>query len=99
MYFKVASNQAILTYTGNLVTSAKFLGSGMKCDTSDTDYTKLRNGFFSLFITAVKFFLKIFQYSLLIVLILSIKCFVCLIWSRIFNLASAVYQVVVTLVG
>ena len=52
--FKVDFNQAFLTYAGNLVTSAKLLGSGMKCDTSEPDYPKLVNAFFSSFTTALK---------------------------------------------
>ena len=37
MYFKVYLNQAFLTSAGNLVTYVKFLGSGMKFDTSEPD--------------------------------------------------------------
>ena len=46
---KVSFNQAFLKYSGNLVTSSKLLGSGMKCDTCESDYTKLGYAFFSSF--------------------------------------------------
>ena len=45
--FKVAFNQAFLTSAGNLVNSEKFLGSKMKCDTSEPEFTKLGNEFFN----------------------------------------------------
>ena len=51
IYFKFAFNQAFLTYADNLLTSTKLLGSGMKCDTSEPDYTKVRNELFSSFTT------------------------------------------------
>ena len=43
IYFNVAFNQAFLKSAGNLVTSEKFLGSGIKCDTSGPDYPKVGN--------------------------------------------------------
>ena len=52
--FKVAYSQACLKYYGSLVTSAKFLGSGMKCDTSDPDYPKVNNELFHSFTTSLK---------------------------------------------
>ena len=51
--FKVALNQAFFTSAGNLETSEKFMGSGMKCDTSDTYYPKLGNEFFNPLTTAL----------------------------------------------
>ena len=47
IYFKFALNQAFLKFSGNLVTSLKLLGSGMKCDTSETDSTKADNELFN----------------------------------------------------
>ena len=42
IYFKVAFDQAFLTYS-----SAKFMGSGMKCDTSEPDSTNSGNELFN----------------------------------------------------
>ena len=53
-----------MTYVGNQVTSVKFLGSGMKYDTSDPDYLKVGDALFNLFITALDNFLKLFPHSL-----------------------------------
>ena len=72
IYFKVYFNQAFLTSTGNLMNNTKFLGYGMKCETSDPDYTKVVNAFFILFTTALKNYENYPPYSLLIVLLLSI---------------------------
>ena len=47
IYFKVAFNQAFLKYAGNIVTYAKLLGSGIKCDTSDPDSPKVGNAIVS----------------------------------------------------
>ena len=86
--FKVTFNQAFLKSSGNLVTFAKLLDSGMKCDTSEPGYPKLGNGLFSSFTTALKTLCKT-----LTILFTDISdpfhslC-VCQIWSRIFNLAS-----------
>ena len=44
---KFAVNQYFLISTGNLVTSAKLLGSGTKRDTSEPDSTKVFNVLFS----------------------------------------------------
>ena len=41
--FKVAFNQAFLESAGNLVNYEKFMGPGMKCDTSDPYYPKVGN--------------------------------------------------------
>ena len=60
MYFKVSFNQAFLTSAGNLVTSAKFLVSGMKCDTSETDYPKSGNELFKSFTTDLNILCKHF---------------------------------------
>ena len=85
--FKVAFNQTFLTYTGNMVTSVKLLGSEMKCDTSDPDYPDLGNELFNSFITALNNLCRTFTilfddssnhfHSLLVFLI----------WSRIFNIS------------
>ena len=58
MYFKVYLNQAFLTSAGNLVTYVKFLGSGMKFDTSESDSPKLFNSLFSSFTTGLNNLLK-----------------------------------------
>ena len=52
--YKIAFNQSFLTYAGNLVTSAKFMSSGMKCNISDPDYPKVGNAFFISFKTSLK---------------------------------------------
>ena len=54
IYFEVSFNQAFLTSAGNLVTSAKFLDSGMKCDTSEPDSPKTGNEFFNYFTMTLK---------------------------------------------
>ena len=86
--FKVDFNQAFFTSAGNLVTSEKFLGYGIKCDTSEPDSTKLYNAFFNSFTTALNNLCK----PLLILFAESSDPFhsfcVCLIRSRILNLAS-----------
>ena len=46
-YLKVAFDQAFLKYAGNLVTSAKFLNFGIKCDISEPDYPIVGNTFFN----------------------------------------------------
>ena len=86
--FKVASNQTFLESSGNLVNSAKSLGSGMKCDTSKTDSPKVENALFSSFKTDLKSLCKPL-YSLFAESSGTFHSFyVCLIWSRIFNLES-----------
>ena len=54
IYFKVAFNQEFLTSAGNLVTSTKLLGFGMKCDTSEPDFTKIGNVLFNSFTAVLK---------------------------------------------
>ena len=49
--FKVSFNQYILTSAVNLVTSAKSLGYGMKCDNSDPYFTKAGNELCNYFTT------------------------------------------------
>ena len=44
---KIVFNQAFLTYAGNLATSEKLLGYGIKCDTSEPDSTKAGNELFN----------------------------------------------------
>ena len=51
---KVAFNQAFLTSAGNMVTSKKFLGSGMKCDTYEPGYPKEGNEYFNSFTKDLK---------------------------------------------
>ena len=85
--FKVSFNQSFLIYSGNLVASEKFLGSGMKCDTSKPNYPKVVNVFFTYFTTSLKTLCK----PLPILFAESYShfrslCF-CIIRSRIFNLA------------
>ena len=46
IYFKVDFNQAFLESAGNMVTSEKFLGYGMKCDTYEPVYFKVGNELF-----------------------------------------------------
>ena len=77
-----------LTSSGNLVTSAKFLGSGMKYDNFEPGYPKVGNGFCNSFTIALKTLCK----PLPILLANSYAPFHslcdCLMWSCIFNLAS-----------
>ena len=86
--FKVSFNQDFLTYAGNLVTSENFLGYGMKCDIYEPDSTKLGNALFNSFETALNILCKPFP----ILFSGSSDTFfsfsVCLIRSRILNLAS-----------
>ena len=58
--FDVNFNQAFLVSAGNLVTSEKFLGYGMNCDTSDTDSPKSGNEFFNDFPMTLKALCKPF---------------------------------------
>ena len=84
--FKVAFNQYFLTYAGNLVTSKKIVGSGMKCDTSEPNYTKVGNTFLNSYTKSLNTFCK----PLLILFAESSTPFrslyVCLPRSRILNL-------------
>ena len=86
--FRVAFSRVFFNSAGNLVTSEKFLGSGMKWDTSETDSTKSGNEFFNYFKTILKTFCK----PLPILFAESSAPFhslcVCLMWSHLFNLAS-----------
>ena len=54
IYFKVAFNQAFLKSAGNLVTSTKFLGFGMKCATYEPDSPKADNRLFNMLTTFLK---------------------------------------------
>ena len=47
IYLKVDFNQSFFTYTVNLATSSKFLGSGIKHGTSEPDSTKVGNELFN----------------------------------------------------
>ena len=53
IYFRFPFNQDFLTSAGNLVTSAKFMVSGMKCDTSDNDSPKVGSELFNSFTPAL----------------------------------------------
>ena len=57
---KVDFDQYFLPLVGNLVTFDKFLGSGMKCDTSEPDSDKVYNELFSSFTTYLKTLCKPF---------------------------------------
>ena len=58
IYFKIYFSQSLLTSFGNLATSAKFLGSGMKWDTSEPDSPKVVNELFNYFTKTLKIFCK-----------------------------------------
>ena len=53
-------NQDFLISAGNLMTYENVLGSGMKCDTSEPDYNKVVNAFFSSVTTAINNLFKPF---------------------------------------
>ena len=84
--FNVDCSEVFLTSIISLVTSAKFLGSGMKRDTSDTDSPKDGNEFFNYFTKTLNNLCKTFS----IIFAESSTPFrsLCdfLIWSRILNL-------------
>ena len=90
IYFKGAFNQAFLASAVNLASSAKFLGSGLKCDTYEPDSPKVGNELFNSFTAALKYLCK----PLTILFAESFDTFhspcVCQIRSRILNLASLV---------
>ena len=83
-------NLAFLTSDGNLVTSEKFLGSGVKCDTSKPDFPKVENQFFNLFITSLKTLCKPLSILFAESYAPIHSLFICLIRSHIFILASLV---------
>ena len=85
--FKVAFNQSFLTSAGNLVTSEKFLGSEMKCDTSENDYTKLSYALFSSFTTALETLCKPLNVLFADIYAHFHLFCVCIIQSRILNLS------------
>ena len=60
IFFKVAFSQYFFTPAGNMVTSAKLLGSGTKWDTYETDSPKLDNTLFGYFTTTLKTLCKPF---------------------------------------
>ena len=80
-----------MTSAGNIVTSAKLVGSGMKSDISDYDSTKLGNALFRSFATALKSLCKTFPVIFVKTYAPFYSFWVCLILSRIFNLASIVF--------
>ena len=47
--FKFSFNQDFLTSAGDLMTSEKLLGCGMRCDTYEPDYPKVGNELFNSF--------------------------------------------------
>ena len=87
IYFKLAFNQDFLTSAGNLVTSAKKIGSAMKCDTSNPDSLKVGNVFFSYFTTSLNTLYKTFPTLFAESYIPFRSFFICKMWSHIFNLA------------
>ena len=58
IYLKASFDQAFLAFAGNMVTSENFMGSGMKCDTSNPDYPKLCNELFNYFTASLKTLFK-----------------------------------------
>ena len=84
--FKFSFSQSFLTSYGNLVTSAKFLSSGMKCDTSENDSPKLVNSIFSSFKIALKGLCKPFPILFADISAPLHSLLACLIRSRIFNI-------------
>ena len=86
--FKVAFYQAFLVSASNLVAYKKFLGSGMKCDTSEPDYPKVGNSFFSPFTTSLKTLFKKIPIIFAEIYAPFHSFCDCLIYSRIFNRAS-----------
>ena len=85
--FKVSFNQAFLTSSGNLVTSEKFLGSGIKCDTYEPDYPKVGYALFGSFTTDLNTLCEPFSVLFADISDPFYSFCVCLIRSRIFNLA------------
>ena len=51
IYFKVSFNQAFLKSAANLVNYRNILSSGIKCNTSDPDDSKVGNALFISFTT------------------------------------------------
>ena len=51
----------------------KLMGSGMNCDTYESDSTKVDNELFNLFTTELNNYVKLFPASLLIVIIIPIQ--------------------------
>ena len=70
--FKVSFNTEFSTSAGNLVTSTKFLGSGMKCDNSEHDSPKVGNELFNYSKATLKTLCKPLPMSFLRVPFLSI---------------------------
>ena len=60
IYFKIYFSQSLLTSFGNLATSAKFLGSGMKYSTFDPKYPKVGSELFNSFKIALNNLCKMF---------------------------------------
>ena len=87
IYFKVAFNQDSLTSSSNMVTSAKVLGSGMKCDTYGPASPKVSNILFDSFTTSLNTSCKPFPVLFDESYFPFHSLFVCLIWSRILNIA------------
>ena len=86
--FKVSFNQTFLASADNLVTSAKFLGSGMMCATYDPDYTKLGNALLSSFTTAANLLCEHFSILFPEIYAPFHSFFICIIWSSILSIES-----------
>ena len=88
IYLRVAFNQGSLIFSANLVTSAKFLSSGMKWDTYEPDSPKLVNSCEISDRILLNTLCKPFP-ILCVALNYPFHCdFFCLIRSRILRLAS-----------
>ena len=72
IYFRVAFIQGFLMYYDNLITSAKFLGYGMKTEPSDPDSPKIGKAYDISLTTALNNLCKNLPMFALIITILSI---------------------------
>ena len=71
--FKFSFKQSFLKSDVNLVTSEKFLGYVMKCDTSEPDSTKVGNELFNSVKKLLKNYVNLCPFSSLKVMLLSIQ--------------------------
>ena len=69
---RVAFSQGFLNFSDNFVTSAKFLGSGIKWETSEPDATKVANSCEISFTTVLNTLCKPFPMLHLALMLLSI---------------------------
>ena len=88
IYFVVSFNQDLLISVGNLVTSTKFHGSGMKCGASEPDYPRGGNELFISFKLDFKNLCKTFPIFLVEIYTLFHSFCDFLIRSHILNLVS-----------